>query len=130
MLTIPSGGIMYSWSSWRTLFPLIVGLFGFVLFGFWEARLSRRAYDSNSNPLPGVHTDPIIRFTIFSNITMLVTYLETLIHGMILWSLLYYLPLYYEAVKGYTPIVSGVAILPESSFVARKSPLPQHLTSY
>jgi MFS family permease len=31
-----------------------------------------------------------------------------------------YLPLYYEAVKGYTPIISGVAILPETSFVARE----------
>ena len=31
------------------------------------------------------------------------------------------LPLYYEAVKGYTPIIAGVAILPESSFVAPMS---------
>jgi hypothetical protein len=30
-----------------------------------------------------------------------------------------YLPLYYEAVKGYTPIISGVAVLPETGFVAR-----------
>ena len=112
---------MYSWSSWRTLFPLLIGGAGFVLFGLWEYRLSRRAFDSESNPLPGTHTDPIIRFTIFSNLTMLVTYLGTLIHGMVLWSLLYYLPLYYEAVKGYSPIIAGVAVLPETSFVARTS---------
>jgi hypothetical protein len=52
---------------------------------------------------------------------MLVTYMETILHGIVLWCLLYFLPLYYEAVKGYTPIVSGVAILPETTFVARKS---------
>lgn len=40
---------------------------------------------------------------------------------MILWSMLYYLPLYYEGVKQYTPIIAGVSILPESSFVARES---------
>jgi hypothetical protein len=51
---------------------------------------------------------------------MLVTYMETILHGIVLWCLLYFLPLYYEAVKGYTPIVSGVAILPETTFVARK----------
>ena len=51
----------------------------------------------------------------------MVAYLQTFIHGMILWSLLYYLPLYYEGVKGYTPIISGVAILPETSFIAPMS---------
>lgn len=40
---------------------------------------------------------------------------------MVLWSLLYYLPLYYEGVQQYTPIISGVAILPETGFVARES---------
>lgn len=111
---------MYSWSSWRTLFPLIIGIAGFFLFGFYEYYLSRHAYEPSGTPLPGKHIDPIIRFSIFHNSTMLITYLGTLIHGMILWSLLYYLPLYYEGVKGYTPIISGVAVLPETSFVARK----------
>jgi hypothetical protein len=40
---------------------------------------------------------------------------------MVLWSLLYYLPLYYEAVQGFTPIIAGVALLPETSFVAPMS---------
>jgi MFS family permease len=122
ILTVSTGGVMYSWSSWRTLFPLLIGVAGMVGFGVYERWLSSKAYDADGKPLPGNHTDPIIRFTIFHNMTMLVTYLETLIHGMVLWSLLYYLPLYYEAVKGYTPIISGVAILPETSFVARKYP--------
>lgn len=37
---------------------------------------------------------------------------------MILWSLLYYLPLYYEAVKVFSPTVSGVALFPETFTVA------------
>ena len=111
---------MYEWTSWRTLFPLIIGVVGVIGFGVYEYWLSKRAFDSEGNVLPGNHTEPIIRFTIFNNRTMLITYLETLIHGIVLWSLLYFLPLYYEAVQGYTPIISGVAILPETSFVARK----------
>ena len=42
------------------------------------------------------------------------TYAETVIHGIILWCLLYYLPLYFEAVKGYSPILTGVAMFPET----------------
>jgi MFS family permease len=37
---------------------------------------------------------------------------------MILWSMLYYQPLYYEAVKGYSPIISGVALFPATFTVA------------
>ena len=113
---------MYEWDSWRTLVPLLVGAAGLVAFGFYEKWLSKRAFDSTGLPREGVSVvEPIIRFTIFHNRTLIITYFETLVHGMILWSLLYYLPLYYEAVKGYSPLITGVAILPESGFVARKS---------
>lgn len=37
---------------------------------------------------------------------------------MILWGLLYYEPLYYEAVKGYSPILTGVALFPATFTVA------------
>ncbi len=124
MVPMTWGGIMYSWSSWHTLVPLLIGAAGLVGFGTYEHWLSRRAYDSDGKSLPGSFTDPIIRFSIFSNTTMLITYFETLVHGIVLWSLLYFLHLYYEAVKGYTPIISGVAVLPETSFVARESPHP------
>lgn len=120
MIPLSWGGVMYSWSHWRTLFPLLVGVAGLVGFGFYENWLSKRAFDKSGVALEGQHVEPIIRFTIFHNRTLIVTYFETMIHGFVLWSLLYYLPLYYEAVKGYSPIVTGVAILPETTFVARK----------
>ena len=37
---------------------------------------------------------------------------------MILWCILFYLPLYYEAVKGETPILAGISLFPESFTVA------------
>ena len=42
-------------------------------------------------------------------------------HGIILWCLLYYLPAYYEAVKGQTPILAGVSIFPVTFTVAPAS---------
>jgi MFS family permease len=114
LIPLTWGGVQYPWDSWRTLFPLLFGAAGLVGFGFYEYYLFRKAEASQDrNPI-----DPIIRFTIFNNATMLITYFETVIHGIVLWGLLYFLPLYYEAVKGYTPIISGVAILPETSLVA------------
>ncbi|ESZ91333.1 putative Uncharacterized MFS-type transporter [Sclerotinia borealis F-4128] len=94
LIPITWGGVMYAWDSWRVLFPLLIGVAGIVAFAFYEKRLSDRAFDSEG---------------------------ETVVHGMVVWSLLYYLPLYYEAVQGYTPIISGVAVLPETGFVAPMS---------
>lgn len=117
---------MYAWESWHTLVPLFLGVAGIIGFCFYERHLSNHAFDSEGKPLPGNHVEPIIRYTIFNNLTMMVTYLEAIVHGIILWCLLYFLPLYYEAVQGFTPIISGVAILPESSFVARMSLFPSY----
>lgn len=44
--------------------------------------------------------------------------MTTVFHGAILWSLLYFLTLYYQGVKHYSPITSAVAILPETLTVA------------
>ncbi|KAH6669339.1 major facilitator superfamily domain-containing protein [Halenospora varia] len=118
LIPVTWGGVMYAWDSWRVLFPLLIGVAGIVAFGIYETWLSRRAFDSNGQLLPGDNIEPIIRISIFNNASMLLIYAQTVLHGIILWALLYFLPLYYEAVKGYTPIISGVAILPESGFVA------------
>jgi hypothetical protein len=44
-------------------------------------------------------------------------------NGIILWSLLYYVPLYLEAVKNLSPIMTGVAMFPETFTVAPASVL-------
>ena len=68
-----------------------------------------------------VASEPVIRFTIFQNRTAVVSYLGTFVHGIVLWCLLYYLPLYYEGVKDYTPTIAGLAVFPETFTVAPAS---------
>jgi hypothetical protein len=57
---------------------------------------------------------PLIPFTIFKNRSAAITYICTILHGLVLWCLLYYLPLYYEAVRDMSPINAGLAVLPET----------------
>ncbi|KAL8730754.1 MAG: hypothetical protein Q9166_003824 [cf. Caloplaca sp. 2 TL-2023] len=106
LIPITWGGVSYPWTSWHTLVPLCLGIAGLVTFVAYEEVVA---------------TEPLIRLVIFKNRTAAVSYVTTVIHGMILWSLLYYLPLYYEAVKGFSPIVSGVALFPETFTVAPAS---------
>lgn len=103
MIPITWGGVSYPWDSWHTLVPLIIGIAGIVVFGFYESYFA---------------VEPMMPSTIFSNWTLRITYFTTVIHGMILWSLLYYMPLYYEAVKGYSPIITGVFSNPKT-FLSR-----------
>ncbi|KAK1470575.1 major facilitator superfamily transporter [Colletotrichum cuscutae] len=100
---ISTGGVMYEWASFRCLLPMILGVFILVAFGFWELKFA---------PVP------MIDKGIFNNWTMIANYIMTVFHGMILWSILYFLVLYYQAVKDYSVVVSAVAALPESLTVA------------
>ena len=45
-------------------------------------------------------------------------YIGTLIQGIVIWSIVYSIPLDYEAVKGYTPTIVGVAVFPETFIAA------------
>ncbi|KAK9420443.1 putative MFS general substrate transporter [Seiridium unicorne] len=122
LLPITWGGVMFPWDSWRTLFPLLLGVTGIVSFVLFEWRITRRVFHPVSQTGAGT-VEPIIRFSIFSNMTLNIMYFETVLHGIVLWSLLYFLPLYYEAIKGYSPMIAGVALLPETGLVAPVSVL-------
>jgi hypothetical protein len=103
LIPLTWGGIMYAWSSWHTLVPLLFGAAGLAAFSLYEVYVA---------------AEPMIPASIFANRTATVTYLGTVFQGLILWCCLYYLPLYYEAVQGYGPIIAGVAVFPETFTVA------------
>ena len=103
LMPVSWGGVLFAWSSFRTLVPLVLGLCGILLFVVYESFVANI---------------PLIPLRSFNNRTAVVNYIGTLVHGMVLWCLLYYLPLYYEAVKGYSPIIAGVAAFPETFTIA------------
>ena len=103
LIPITWGGVSYAWDSWHTLVPLIIGIIGLILFVAFEEHVAK---------------EPLIRLDVFQNRTNAASYVETILHGMILWCILYYLPLYYETVKGQSPITAGVSCFPETFTVA------------
>lgn len=88
---------MYPWTHWRTVVPLIVGIFGMALFGLWSCTMP---------------TEPILRGSLFKSPTALVSYFGTIVHGCFLWSVLYYMPLYFEGAKGFSSISAGIGLFP------------------
>lgn len=103
LIPLTWGGVMYPWSHWRTLVPLLVSIAGLIAFIVWEERFA---------------TEPLIPFRVMKNRTAAANYLGTFLQGLILWCQLYYMPLYYEGVHNFSPIVSGVALFPTTFTVA------------
>ena len=102
LIPLTWGGVMYSWSNWHTLVPLVVGIVGLASFGFYEAKVA---------------SITILPLSLFRNRSTSISYFGTFIHGMILWSMLYYLPLYFQGVKGYSAVMAGVAAMPQTCTV-------------
>lgn len=103
LIPITLGGVILPWTSWALLVPLILGVSGLIGFVFYEIY---------------VPVEPLVRFSIFRTRTASVTYFQTFLHALIVYSVLYYLPLYYEAVKGLNPVLTGIAMFPETFTVA------------
>jgi hypothetical protein len=71
---------LYPWYSWRTLLPLVVGVVAFIAFGFYEA----------------YPVEPMLPYRLFKNRTAVVSIIGGTIHGLLLFSLLLYLPLFFQ----------------------------------
>ncbi|KAF9072607.1 iron permease [Rhodocollybia butyracea] len=97
------GGIAFPWNSAHVLAPLITG---FVLVG---------AFLLYEFTIP---TEPTIPFDILSNGTSLSGFLATTIHGVVSISVIYYIPTYFQACFGASPVRSGVDMLSTSLIVA------------
>ncbi|KAI3321508.1 MFS general substrate transporter [Xylariaceae sp. AK1471] len=95
-LSLSWAGALYPWSSFRTILPLVLGFVILVIFGFYEGR----------------PTEPVVPYRLFHSRTAVATLLGGFIHGLVLYPLLLYLPLFFQAVYLQDPLHAAVSILP------------------
>ncbi|TFK91581.1 iron permease [Polyporus arcularius HHB13444] len=103
LLALTWGGIQFSWTSAHVLAPLIIGIVGIFAWVLYEITV----------PL-----EPTIPFRLLSNRTTVSGYIGTALQGFIIAAALFYLPVYFQACKGASPIRSGVDVLPYSLSIA------------
>ena len=95
ILGITMGGVLYPWTSWRILFPIVLGLLVLIAFFTYE-----------SKPV-----EPIIPYRVLQNRTGIIALLAALLHGLILFGVLFYIPIYFEGVIGDKPLRGSVEAL-------------------
>ena len=87
---------LYPWSSWKTILPLTIGLVVLFIFGLYERK----------------PVEAIIPYRIFSNVTAISSLITAFIHGLILYTSLLYLPLFFQAIFLETPLKAAETMLP------------------
>lgn len=97
------GGVTAPWDSAEVLCLIIFGVLTIALFLIWEWKLAKY---------------PIMPMAIFASVTNCATLGVVFLHGYVFISASYYLPLYFQAIRGATPILSGVYLLPTAIALA------------
>ncbi|KAI0474818.1 MFS general substrate transporter [Xylaria cf. heliscus] len=90
------GGVQYSWSSYQTWVPILLGGLATISSLVYEAYVPRL---------------PFIRLSVWKNTSACLVFVLTLVGGFELYTHLYYLPLYMISVKGLSSTLTGVYIM-------------------
>ncbi|VUC30987.1 unnamed protein product [Clonostachys rosea] len=98
-LPLSWAGSLYPWSSFRTLLPLLIGVAALFSFAFYE----------------GKPVAPIMPHRLFKSRTATATLFGVFFHGVLLYSLLQWLPLLYQACMSKTVLQSAVLLIPGSA---------------
>ncbi|KAL6232482.1 hypothetical protein BDW75DRAFT_247150 [Aspergillus navahoensis] len=104
LLALTWGGTLHAWSSWRTLVPLILGFIGLIAFLIYEAT-------------PAVK-EPTMPMRLFANRTSSATFVMSFVHGLLLYWVCYFLPVYFQAVLDASPTRSGIMLFPIATTTA------------
>ncbi|PYI06454.1 putative efflux pump antibiotic resistance protein [Aspergillus sclerotiicarbonarius CBS 121057] len=95
-LPLSWAGNMYLWRSWQTIVPLVIGVFVLVGFAVYESRPE----------------SPVFPYRIFRSRTAQMSLIGSFIHGLVLYTLLMYLPLFFQAVYLESALKSAITMLP------------------
>ncbi|KAB8360571.1 hypothetical protein FH972_024311 [Carpinus fangiana] len=103
LIPVTWGGVQFPWDSVNTLVPLILGVVALGVFGLYELYIPK---------------EPTIRIQLLANYNLAFSLFGGLINALIVYGSLYFLPLFFEACKGYNPVLSGIALFPATFTVA------------
>jgi MFS family permease len=96
-LPLSWAGALYPWASWRTITPLVIGFILLLVLGVYEKK---------------VPAEPVLPFRVFNNITSIASLISGFMHGSIMYTVLLYIPLFFQAVFLQKPWEAAKSTLP------------------
>ncbi|KAK2799874.1 hypothetical protein FQN51_006475 [Onygenales sp. PD_10] len=104
LLGLTTGGTLYPWRSARVIVPLVAGVVGWVLFAWIEHKHAK---------------EPMIPLRVFYDRTAAAGgFAGVFFHGLVLWSLSYYIIIFFLGATQHGLLHSSVETLPGMAFIA------------
>ncbi|KAI0110941.1 major facilitator superfamily domain-containing protein [Nemania sp. FL0031] len=97
------GGQVFPWATFHVIVPIVLGAAGWLLFA--------------AHQMSGLAKEPTMPPRLFSNRTAVIGFVNNFITAMLLEWTAYYLPYYFQTLKGSTQILSSVQVLPFNIFI-------------
>ncbi|KAJ3100412.1 hypothetical protein HDU97_002244 [Phlyctochytrium planicorne] len=97
LIPLQGGGTLYAWNSVTVITLFVLGSLFLVAFIYVEG---------------WVATNPVIPFSLFKNYHVVATFASSMFLGMSFFTLVFYSPLFYQAVQGATATQAGIKIIP------------------
>ncbi len=88
------------WQSWNTLVPLLLGFLGLLIFGWFQTT--------------GLSAEPLMPPRFFKTRTSVILAINTFLSSALLYWCIFFLPVFFQTVKLFSPRQSGVSLLPIS----------------
>lgn len=98
LFALTNGGSNYAWSDWHCVVPLVFGTLGLLAFIGYEAS--------------GACAAPMLPLRLFQDRTAATAYALSFVHAMLTIWVIYFLPVYFQGVLGFSSFEAGVQILP------------------
>ncbi|UKZ97174.1 uncharacterized protein TrAFT101_011940 [Trichoderma asperellum] len=99
LIALTWGGTIYNWITYHIIVPLALGLVGVLLFAAFEWT-------------PRICPEPSFPRGMVLNRTSAAALVLTFTHAIVAYWVYYFLPIYFQAVKGFSPLRSGINTLP------------------
>lgn len=95
LIALTWAGTIYDWEEFRIIVPLILGFVGLALFVTFEWTMTKI---------------PSFPQAVISNRTSATALFLTFLHAICTYWVLYFLPIYFQGVRGYSALRSGMII--------------------
>lgn len=109
----------YSWSSWHTLVPLIIGFASFFLLAAWESSalwaqpvLGKVSPKAASMLLSWAPREPLMPPRLFATRTSVIITANTFLYTAAVYWCIFFLPVYFQTVLLKSPVGAGINMLP------------------
>ncbi|KAG9037477.1 hypothetical protein FRB95_005416 [Tulasnella sp. JGI-2019a] len=93
VIALSEGGINVPWTSYKTLVPLIFGIFGIAVFFLYEFKVAK---------------EPMVPYELLNNRTSIMGYASASLHGLVSTCAIYYYPVYIQGTGRNSPL--GVTV--------------------